>query len=84
MEKQPDLIKRETGSLRSLDHGQRAHDLTGVAATTGHSRRIWKQADLLVVANRRGRLPALASDLADAHHLGKLRNLVQGLDIKLT
>src|SRR5439155_19498060 len=58
LEQEADLVEAEPGSLRGLDHRERPHDGTRVAAPAADPLRRFHQADLLVVADRRRSLAA--------------------------
>src|SRR5260370_14889822 len=60
-----DLAEREPRLLRALDDAQSLDTAPIVAATSMDTGRRRQQADLFVIADRRGRRPRLAGDLTD-------------------
>jgi hypothetical protein len=62
-----DLVERQAGALRDVDHGQAPQHGAVVAALAADALRLGQQADLLVVADQRHPDPGPAGDVSDAH-----------------
>lgn len=65
LEQEPNLAEAKAGTLSSLDDRQLAHDLGWIAALAADA--FWRpdEANLLVVADRRGCLARAPCDLTD-------------------